>query len=132
MASRSSPWGYDPDLRTDALTLVLEDDDEADAVFEALQSDTARSVLSTLYKSSATVSALADQLETSQQNVGYHLDNLGAAGLVEVVGTRTSTKGIEMDVYGPSSDPLLVIVGGTDTTRDCCEAIAELADASGS
>lgn len=130
MASRQSSRRTVPEDRPAARTLGLEE--AGDDAFEALRSETARSLLSTLYDSPAAVSTLADRLGTSPQNVGYHLDNLEDAGLVEVIDTRTSRKGVEMDVYGPSAESLLVVIGGTDAARDCRAAIEALTDAPGS
>jgi len=90
---------------------VLEIDD-ADHLIESLSSETARAVLSTLHEDSATASELAEAVDTSVQNVRHHLDTLTEADLVRVVETRYSSKGREMDVYGPVEDALVVCVGG--------------------
>lgn len=81
-------------------------DDTSEAVFEALGSETARSILVALEDDPATASDLADRVETSLQNVQYHLGNLQAADLVAVVGTWYSSKGREMAVYAPTIDRL--------------------------
>ena len=84
--------------------------DAAAGVFDALTSETARDLLAILHDSPAPPSELASALGTSIQNVSYHLGRLEAAGLVEVVGSRYSEKGAEMDVYAPTGSPLLVRV----------------------
>jgi DNA-binding transcriptional ArsR family regulator len=95
------------DVDTDPRVLGL---DEAAEVFGALSSGTARDLLASLHESPAAPSELAASLGTSIQNVGYHLDRLEAVGLVEVVGSRYSEKGAEMDVYAPTGSPLLIRV----------------------
>jgi DNA-binding transcriptional ArsR family regulator len=90
-------------------------DDDAGALVDALGSETARALFSALHDDPAPPSELARELDTSVQNVHYHLSKLRAAGVVESVGTRLSEKGNEMTVYGPAADPI-VLVG--DASRD--------------
>jgi len=87
--------------------------DETDDVLDALAADTRRRVYRELFEAPGTASELADRMDTSVQNAHYHLSELEAAGLVEAVDTRYSPKGNEMDVYGPASDPI-VLVGSDD------------------
>jgi hypothetical protein len=47
----------------------------------------------------------------SLQNVCYHLDRLQSAGLVEVIGTRYSSKGKEMAIYGLVTNPIVIQFG---------------------
>jgi predicted transcriptional regulator len=89
--------------------------DDAGSVIDALASGTSRSIMSTLYESPRTASDVAEAVDTSMQNADYHLNKLRDAGLVEVVDTWYSSKGTEMDVYAPASDPLVMFVGRTDT-----------------
>lgn len=86
---------------------------DAGPVFEALSSETARTILEALYDRPGTASELADRVDTSIQNVHYHLQKLQSADLVDVVDTCYSTKGAEMDVYAPTNDPLVLSVGGS-------------------
>lgn len=86
---------------------------DADAIFEVLASETAREILEAIYEAPAPLSKIAETVETSVQNAGYHLERLERAGLVEVVDTWYSSKGNEMDVYGPSNRPLLIRAGDT-------------------
>jgi predicted transcriptional regulator len=97
---------------------------DAGAVIDALASRTARSILSALYEEPRPPSELASAVETSTQNVNYHLGNLEEAGLVEVVDTWYSSKGAEMDVYAPSAEPLCVFVGEPDESA-VSAAVAE-------
>lgn len=93
------------------LELLGVDDERTDAVFEALGSDTARTLLVAIHNDPQTPSELADQTETSVQNVLYHLERLEDTGLVRVADTRYSEKGKKMNVYAPADDPTLVFVG---------------------
>jgi DNA-binding transcriptional ArsR family regulator len=88
-------------------------DQDADEVLDALSSDTARSTFRSLFDDPGTASELAGRLDTSVQNVHYHLTNLQEAELIEPIDTVYSQKGNEMTVYGPATDPL-VFVGDAD------------------
>lgn len=87
------------------------DDQGAQAVLEVLSVATARDILSALYLEPTVQSDLADQLDTSIQNVDHHLGNLVDVGLVTVVGEWRSEKGRPMDVYGPANESLALIMG---------------------
>jgi DNA-binding transcriptional ArsR family regulator len=100
--------------RTEATPRVVSvGDDAADEVLDALRSETARAVMAALYEAPAAPADLAERTDTTVQNISYHVSNLRAAGLVEPVGTRYSEKGREVTVYGPASDPI-VLVGEED------------------
>lgn len=93
-----------------------------ETVFEALGSETARTILAALENDPATASDIADRVETSLQNVQYHLNNLQEADLVADVGTWYSAKGKEMSVYAPTVDRLEFRLGGSsDDQRDASE-----------
>jgi predicted transcriptional regulator len=98
--------------------------EDAGAVIDALASGTARSILATLYEQPRPASEIATAVDTSTQNVNYHLRKLNEADLVEVVDTWYSSKGAEMDVYAPTADPLCVFVGDPDD-RAVSAAVAE-------
>lgn len=106
-----------PDVQADQegdLRLLGVDDDSTEAVLDALSSETARTILGQLHDEPRTPSELADQTDTSLQNVSYHLENLEAAELIQVAGTQYSEKGREMAVYAPADDPLVIFVGTDD------------------
>lgn len=84
--------------------------EEAGPVLDSLTSETAQSVLVELSRDPATPGDVADRVDTSIQNVSYHLSKLEDAGLVTVVGTRYSSKGREMKVYAPAVRSL--VIGG--------------------
>lgn len=78
--------------------------DTASSALRALSSETAQSILGALGDGPATTSDLADRVDTSPQNVHYHLENLQAAGLVTEVGTWYSSKGREMPVFALTAE----------------------------
>jgi len=69
-----------------------------------MSSETARTILAALGDGPAPASDLVDHVDTSLQNVHYHLENLRTVGLVEAVGSWYSTKGTEMTVYGLAAE----------------------------
>lgn len=88
---------------------VLQIDGEAAApVFEALSSETARAITAAIYEEPRTASELADSVDTSLQNVQYHLGKLETAGVVTDVGTAHAESGNQMTLYGPAHDPLVI------------------------
>ncbi|AWB27376.1 ArsR/SmtB family transcription factor [Halococcoides cellulosivorans] len=87
------------------------DSPDGEAAIDALASETARRLLSELYEQPATPPELRDAVETSLQNVHYHLDQLSEAGLVRDGGVSYSEKGTEMTVYEPAGEALLVVAG---------------------
>lgn len=89
--------------------------DESDDVLDALSAETRRRVFRELFDEPGTASDIAERLDTSVQNVHYHLSTLESAALVEPIDTRYSEKGNEMSIYGPASDPI-VLVGNEDVT----------------
>jgi DNA-binding transcriptional ArsR family regulator len=92
--------------------------DDAGELVDALSSETARELFSALHDDPAPPSELARDLDTSVQNVHYHLSKLRTAGVVESVGTRLSEKGNEMTVYGPAADPIVLVGSSSSTQRD--------------
>lgn len=99
-----SSWSADSEP-----AVVTVGDEDADALLDALASDTARDVFRALHDEPAPPSELARRLDSSLQNVHYHVQNLEDAGVVNVVGTRYSEKGNEMRVYGPAADPIVLL-----------------------
>ena len=89
------------------------DDEDTDEVLSALSPTTRRRLYRALFTEPQTTSELAESVDTSIQNVQYHLETLQDAGLVEPIETVYSGKGNEMTVFAPASDPL-VFVGDTD------------------
>ena len=102
------------------------DSDEADDLLSALSSETSRRVLSALHEEPANPASLADRVDTSLQNVQYHLKRLEEAGLVEVIDTAYSEKGREMKVYAPADRPLVVFAGRQEETDGLRTALERL------
>jgi DNA-binding transcriptional ArsR family regulator len=105
--------------------------EEADDLLSALSSDTARGLLAELHDAPAPPGELADAVGTSLQNAQYHLDNLQAAGAIEVVDTAYSEKGREMDVYAPADQPLVIFAGDHERSGTIRNALARLLGAAG-
>jgi len=99
--------------------------DQAADVLDVLSSTTARRVLVTLYDSPRPMSEIAEEVDTSLQNVEYHLDRLEDADLVEVTDTWYSSKGTEMDVYAPTSAPLVVFAGDPDQEEAMTDVVED-------
>ncbi|SEW14028.1 ArsR/SmtB family transcription factor [Natrinema salifodinae] len=91
--------------------------EDADAVFAALSSTTAREIYARLDEDPATPSDIADAIDSSIQNVRYHLEKLENAGLVEVVDTWYSSRGNEMSVYATTDGPLIVTSDESKATK---------------
>lgn len=85
--------------------------EDADLVFDALSSSTARRIYQAVSDDPSAPPELAERLDLSLQNVHYHLRNLQDADLIEEVGTGYSEKGVEMSVYGPVDDPIVLSSG---------------------
>lgn len=91
--------------------------EEADAVFSALSSRTARGILAALYEEPQTASDLAEQLDLSLQNVNYHIKKLRNTELIEVVETWYSETGNEMKVYAPTARAVMVLSDQSTVSR---------------
>lgn len=101
------------DRSTDTRVLQIAED-EAHMVLKAFGSEMSRQLYAQLCRDPATPSELADALNTSLQNLSYHLDKLEKSGLITAAGTRYSSRGHEMTLYKPRHDPL-VFTGDTDS-----------------
>lgn len=97
--------------------LVGIDDASADELFSALSSQTARALLIELYREATTLSEVAERADTSVQNATHHLRRFEDIGLIEVVDTWYSSRGREMDVYAPTSDPLVFVAGEVENEQ---------------
>lgn len=106
--ARILPLRSKVDVQTDEPRVVDLGGEEAEAVFNALSSDTSREIYRVLYNEPATASDVADTVDTSVQNARYHLDKLQDAGLIDQVDTWYSSRGNEMAVYAATSGALIV------------------------
>lgn len=119
------------DAGGDEPRVVGMDSEAADDLIAALSSRTARRILTALHEEPVTPSALADRVDTSLQNVQYHLGRLEDAGAVEVADTAYSEKGREMRVYAPADRALIVVAGGEEERTGIRAAVARLLGALG-
>ena len=116
-----------PDIAADGEPRVVGlDSEEADDLMAALSSGTARRVLSELHEEPAPPGELADRVDTTLQNVQYHLEKLEDAGAIEVIGTAYSEKGREMSVYGPADSPLVIFAGEEERASGIRSALSRL------
>ncbi|WP_327050547.1 ArsR/SmtB family transcription factor [Halomicrococcus gelatinilyticus] len=121
------PSSSDADPTQDGNPRVLGvDSEDADDLLGALSSGTARTLLSELHDDPATPSQLSDRVDTSLQNVQYHLGNLEEADLVESVDTVYSEKGREMTVYAPTDQPLVLFAGREEETTGLKDALSRV------
>ncbi|MFD1586210.1 ArsR/SmtB family transcription factor [Halorientalis brevis] len=98
--------------------------EDADEVLSALTSDTARKVLSELHDDPAPPAELSDRVDTSLQNVQYHLNKLEDAGAIEVIDQIYSEKGREMNVYAPADQPLVIFAGAEEQSTGLRAALS--------
>jgi DNA-binding transcriptional ArsR family regulator len=121
------PSSYDSTQSEEAEPRVVDvESEEADEVFDALASETARRLLTQLHEAPAPPAQLADSVDTSVQNVQYHLAKLEDAGAIEVVDTAYSEKGREMDVYAPADQALVIFAGDEEEGSTLRTAISRL------
>jgi DNA-binding transcriptional ArsR family regulator len=102
------------------------DDADAEELLSALSADTARSLLAEVHDSPGTPSELADRADTSLQNAQYHIEKLEAANLIDVIDTRYSEKGREMNVYGAQDAPVVLFAGSSEQGQDVRSALTSL------
>ncbi|THE65778.1 ArsR family transcriptional regulator [Salinadaptatus halalkaliphilus] len=100
--------------------------EDADQLFDALGSETSRAVLAACYEQGRTRSEVAEELETSIQNVGYHVDKLESAELLEAVETRYGENGREVTVYEPSKQAIVVAAGEPGFAERLADAVDRL------
>ncbi|MFA1611372.1 ArsR/SmtB family transcription factor [Halobellus rubicundus] len=123
--ARLLPSQSEPEVDASPRVVGL-DDDDADELLSVLSSATARKILAALHEEPTNPAALADSVETSLQNVQYHLERLESAGAVEVVDTVYSEKGREMNVYGPADRPLVVVAANDEEKAGLSSALKSL------
>lgn len=98
----------EPERDTHVTTLGTGD---AADVCKLLGTETAAAILSQLASEPRTASDVAGEVDTSLQNVDYHLKRLHDAGLVRAVGTWLSERGTEMTVYAPVHERVVIDIG---------------------
>lgn len=113
LLTRSRPSNDDVPLR-----VVEMDDDDAVEIFETLGSETTYLVYKQLHEEPQLPRELASTLDSSIQNVHYHLNKLEDAELIEPVETWHSQNGVEMKVYAPVHHPLVLSFASADDQRE--------------
>lgn len=92
----------------------------ADLAFETLTSPTTRKILALLYEQPSIPPDIRDEIDTSLQNVHYHLNKLEDVGLIEPAGAGYSEKGTEMTMYAPAKEAVVLVAGAEDFTLEEC------------
>ena len=123
--ARLLPSQSDPEVDASPRVVGL-DDDDADELLSALSSTTARRILGELHEEPTNSAELAGSVDTSLQNVQYHLGRLESAGAIEVIDTVYSEKGREMDLYAPADRPLVVVAADEDGTSGLSDVLSRL------
>jgi DNA-binding transcriptional ArsR family regulator len=118
-----------PPQPTGATNIVDIGDDEADQIVEALAAETTRRVLLALYDEPGPATEVADRVDTSLQNVDYHLDKLQEVGLIEVGDSWYAEGGNEMNVYVPTAEAVVLLAGDEPTRQTIREALTPVASA---
>jgi len=111
--------------------LVDFEDESAEQILSAVASTTARRILNRIYEEPMTASDVAAVIDSSVQNVSYHLNRLQDAELVEVIETWYSEQGREMDVYGPTNSALVLFAGAERTGPSLATALRRVFGAVG-
>jgi DNA-binding transcriptional ArsR family regulator len=101
-------------------------DEDVVQIFKALSGESTCRIYREIQRSPKTASELQQVLDTSIQNVHYHLDKLEEAGLIEPVDARYSEKGAEMSVFGPTHSPLIISFASESTNLDVRAALTRL------
>lgn len=109
----------DADLRVVTL------DGEGEEFISALSSETTRDIYFSLQEEPKTPSDIANDLDMSTQNAHYHLRKIREAELIEEHGIEYSEKGLEMTIYEPT-DEQLVICEDADTRDELSRLLKQL------
>ncbi|ERH07351.1 MAG: putative transcriptional regulator [Halonotius sp. J07HN4] len=115
-----------PPQPTEATRVVDIGDSEADRIVEALAAGTTREILLALYEEPAPATEIAERVDTSLQNVDYHLDKLQTAGLIEVGDSWYAEGGNEMNVYVPTAKALVLLAGDESTRQTIRETLTQV------
>lgn len=109
--SRLLPFKSETTRKPDSARVLSLEEDATEDALAALSSDTAREILSLVYDEPRTPPEIRDEIESSLQNVHYHLENLEEADLIQPAGSGYSEKGTEMTVYAPASEAVVLFAG---------------------
>jgi DNA-binding transcriptional ArsR family regulator len=129
--SRLLPFKSEPTRSPEGARILSLEDEATEDALSALSSDTAREVLALIYEEPRTPPEIRDAIDTSLQNVHYHLENLEEADLIQPAGSGYSEKGTEMTVYAPASEAVVLFAGAEDDGSRIQTALARLLGAVG-
>ena len=129
--SRLLPFKSEPTRSPEGARVLSLEDDATEEALSALSSDTAREILALIYEEPRTPPEIRDAIDTSLQNVHYHLENLEEADLIQPAGSGYSEKGTEMTVYAPASEAVVLFAGAEDDGSRIQTALARLLGAVG-
>ena len=129
--SRLLPFKSEPTRSPEGARVLSLEDDATEEALSALSSDTAREILALVYEEPRTPPEIRDAIDTSLQNVHYHLENLEEADLIQPAGSGYSEKGTEMTVYAPASEAVVLFAGAEDDGSRIQTALARLLGAIG-
>lgn len=101
-------------------------DDSGKEIVSTLSSETTLQVFNLVQEEPRTPADIADVLDMSTQNVHYHIRKAREAGLIEWNEVEYSEKGLEMKVYEPAVDNL-VICNDQETKRHLEKLLKRLA-----
>lgn len=100
-------------------------EDEITTIFESLGSQTTLDIYTAIQSEPKVASELTDVSDTTMQNIHYHLDKLENAGLISPVDTWVSDTGVEMKVYAPTYDPLIISFDSKKSRRDKLQSVVQ-------
>lgn len=124
--SKIFPIQSERDLDLDSPEVVELGSKESEVYLDALSSRTTRDVFVEVYDNPSTISSLSEHMDDSIQNIKYHVEKLQESNLIEVVGTDHSENGNEMDVYAPTSEAIVFLIGSEErksSIRDSIEGM---------
>lgn len=113
--------------RSEDPSVLYVDNQDTQEIVSVLATDTAYEIFQSLNRQPSTASEIASEMDLSVQNTSYHLHNLEDVGLIEVIDTCYSEKGREMDVYAPTRDPKVVVLGPEDDQATLRRAFSQIA-----
>jgi len=99
--------------------------EQAQKIAKAMGSQTAGDILRLLRTGPKTSSEVTEELKIPMGTAKYHIENLLAAGIIEVIRTRYSVKGREVKVYG-LKDQVLIVTPGVANVRSLLLKYASL------
>jgi predicted transcriptional regulator len=89
--------------------LILEPGDErAQKIARAISSQTASDILNQMKEGNYTATQLAERMNLPLTTVQYHLENLVAAAMLNIIDKKYSKKGREIKIYGLRNQVVIV------------------------